>query len=133
MSVVYLLVKSLPVVVKVYQIPKDFSEENIMGLIGKEISPHIEVHLKTSPDQEAYNYAWVNCPDRETARKVVGKLDQQQVEMQGSPSVHNPKKHTILARLQKGVFGMYLHGLIPWFLCVHVHIVCTYMLLVLYA
>jgi RNA recognition motif-containing protein len=104
-------VKSLPVVVKVYQIPKDFSEENIMGLIGNEISPHIEVHLKTSPDQEAYNYAWVNCPDRETARKVVGKLDQQLVEMQGSPSVHNPKKHTILARLQKGQYGLAINNI----------------------
>ena len=91
--------------VKVHQLPKGLSKDRLLRILGKELGSQVEIHLKETPQER--NYAWVNCPDRETASSVLEKLNGRQVEIREGG--RSPTKYTILAQLnRKGMRMQYI-------------------------
>jgi hypothetical protein len=87
---------TFPEVIKVHQIPKGMSADRLLTIIGSDCCNHVQVHLRASPGE--HDYAWVNCADKETAVKVIGKLNGREVEVR-SPGGHSRTKYTLLAQL----------------------------------
>ena len=93
-----------PEKVKVHQLPKGLSKDRLLGYLGKKLGSQVEIHMQGTSQE--WDYAWVNCTDRETASLVVEKLNGRQVEIQQG---HSRIKHTIHAQPnRKGMYMQYV-------------------------